>query len=371
MKLPKFKISLGRKKKAEKVAGLDLGTFSIKLAVLNRDEKGNFSLIGIGEHPLPRGAVVDKDIRDREGVIYAIQSLVDEVDPDITEVSISLAGHKVLIDRIEVPTPTGKGKREQQIREYVMVEAEQRIPTGIDSVRIDYIEMGTVTVEEGKRIQVMLFAARNELVDDYVGVVMDAGLVPIVIDLDPIVLFNIFELNHEIPEEGCIALINIGHTLSNVAFIVDGKLFSIRDISNASRSVWDRLQTELHISTDDLKGLMLGKIPLEDSPSTRRAVYSACEDLNIGLGMAFSYLENVSGGIKVEKVFLSGGAVAIPFLVDSLANGLAIPCELINPFSKIGTNPEVFNKIPVETGRAVFTLATGLAYRGGHLYDTD
>ena len=150
-----------------------------------------------------------------------------------------------------------------------------------------------------------------------------------------------------------------------MSFIVDGKLFSIRDISNAARSVWDRLQTELHLSADDLNQLMRGKIPLEDSPSTRRGVYAACEDLNIGLGMAFSYLENVSGGIKVSRVFLSGGAVAIPFLVDSLANNLGIPCELINSFAKIRYNNEIFGDMPIETARAMYTIATGLAYRGG------
>ncbi|MCD6417488.1 type IV pilus assembly protein PilM [bacterium] len=363
MELPKIKLPVGKKKKAEKLAGLDIGTFSVKVVVLNSDEKGNLSISAVGDHPLSRGAIVDKDIRDREGIIYAIQTLVDEVDPDITDVVISLAGHKVLIDRVEIPAPTGKGKREQQIREAVMVEAEQRIPTGIDSVRIDFIEIGEA--EDKKKIQVMLFAARNEIVEEYVGVVMDAGLVPVVIDLDPIALYNIFEYNHEIPQDECIALVNIGHALSNVSFIVDGKLFSIRDISNAARSVWDRLQTELHLSADDLNQLMRGKIPLEDSPSTRRGVYAACEDLNIGLGMAFSYLENVSGGIKVSRVFLSGGAVAIPFLVDSLANNLGIPCELINSFAKIRYNNEIFGDMPIETARAMYTIATGLAYRGG------
>lgn len=365
MKLPKMSFIGGKKKKAQKFVGLDIGTFSLKLSVLRRDEKGAFFLSALGKRSLPHGAVVDKDIRDREGIIYAIQSLVDDVDPDITEVALSLAGHKVLIDRIEVTAPTGKGKREQQLKESVMVEAEQRIPTGIDSVRIDYVELASS--EDNKKVRIMLFAARNEIVEDYIGMVMDAGLVPIIVDLDPIALYNIFEYNHEIPAEGCICLINIGYTLSNVAFILNGELFSVRDISNASHSVWDRLQTELHISTDDLNELMVGKIPLEDSPSTRRAVYSACEDLNIGLGMAFSYLENVSGGIKVEKVYLSGGSIGIPFLVDSLSNGLGVPCELIDPFANITFDPAIFGELPIETGKAIYTIATGLAHRGGEI----
>jgi len=363
MDLPKLNIKnpFGKKKKAQNLVGLDIGSFEIKLVELHEDEHGTVSFIKAGKRPLSHGAIVDKDIRDREGVIYALQSVVDEVDPNISEVAISLAGHKVLVDRVEVSTPSEKGKRDSQIQEAIFVEAEQRIPTGIDSVRLDYVELGKS--EDEKHIQVMLFAARNEIVEDYVGVVMDAGLVPIIVDLDSIALFNAFEFNHNIPEEGCIALINIGHSLSNVAFITNGSLFSIRDISNAARSVWDRLQTELHLSTDDLKELMLGTVPLEQSPSTRRSVYNACEDLGIGLGMSFSYLENVSGGLKIDQVFLSGGAIGIPFLVDSLANRLGVPCELIDSLGRIRFDSTAFGDTPLEYIRAVYTNGIGMALR--------
>lgn len=363
--LDKIKLPIGKGKKVQKLAGLDVGTFMVKIVVLKVDDKGNVSLSAAGKRALPQGAVVDKDVRDREGIIYAIQSLVDEVDPDITEVVISLAGHKVLVDRIEISAPTGKGKRDEQIKEAVLVEAEQRIPTGTDSVRIDYVELGES--EDKKKIDVLLFAARNEIVDDYVGVVMDAGLVPVVVDLDAIALYNAFEHNHDIPQEGCIALINIGHALSNVVFILEGKLYSIRDISNAARNVWDRLQTELHLSTDDLRALMLGTVPLEDSPSSRRAIYNSCEDLNIGLGMAFSYLENVTGGVKVEKAYLSGGAVGIPFLVDALSAGLGVPCELVDSFARIKFDPALFGDTPLEVAKAIYTVPVGLALRGREL----
>ena len=365
MELPKINLpaklpfSLGGKKKARKVAALDIGSFAVKLIEVLFDEKGNATLLKAGMRPLAVGTIVDKDIRDREGLVFAIQSLVDEVDPEITEIAFSLAGHKVLVDRVEIPTPTGKGNREAQIRESVMVEAEQRIPTGVDSVQLDFVELGPT--EDGKRINVLIIAARNELVEDYLGVVMDAGLVPVLIDLDSIALYNAFEFNHGIPEEGCIALVNVGHSLSNIAFVLNGSLFSVRDISNAARSVWDRLQTELHLSTDDLKELMTGNIPLEETPSNKRAVSNATEDLGIGIGMAFSYFENVSKGARVEKVYMSGGAVGIPFLVDSLAQRLNLPIELINSFGKIKFDSTMFEGKNIDLIKGVNTVGVGIA----------
>ena len=367
MELPKVKLpaklpfSFGKKKKARKVAALDIGSFGVKLIEVLFDEKDNATLVKTGFRPIAVGTIVDKDIRDREGLVFAIQNLVDEVDPEITEVGFSLAGHKVLVDRVQVPMPTGKGNRENQIREAVMVEAEQRIPTGIDSVQLDFVELGPT--EDGKRINVLLIAARNELVEDYLAVVMDAGLVPVVIDLDSIALYNAFEFNHGVPQEGGVALINVGHSLTNMAFILNGSLFSVRDISNAARSVWDRLQTELHLSTDDLKELMVGNIPLEESPSTRRAVSNATEDLGIGIGMAFSYFENMTSGAKIEKVYMSGGAVGIPFLVDSLAQKLSLPIELINSFGKIKFDRSMFEGKNLDLVKGINTVGIGVAIR--------
>ncbi len=362
LKFPaKLPFSFGGKKKARKVAALDIGSFGIKLVEVLFDERDNATLVKAGFRQLPVGTIVDKDIRDREGLIFAIQNLVDEVDPEITEVGFSLAGHKVLVDRVEVPAPTGKGDRTAQLREAVMIEAEQRIPTGIDSVQLDFVELGTT--EDGKKINVLLIAARNELVEDYVGVVMDAGLVPIVIDLDSIALYNCFEFNHGIPSEGAIAVVNVGHSLTNMAFIMDGALFSIRDISNAARGVWDRLQTELHLSTDDLKELMIGNIPLEESPTTMKAVNDATEDLAIGLGMAFSYFENMTGGTKIEKIYMSGGAVGIPFLVDSLAQKLSLPVELVNSFAKVKFDQSMFEGKNLDLVRGINTIGIGIAVR--------
>lgn len=360
----KFTLPFGRKKH-QKCVGLDIGTFGLKVAVLMTDEKGNMRLSKVGKRPINRGAIVDKDIRDREGLIYSIQSLMEEVDPDITDVVIGLAGHKVLIDRIEVNAPSGKGKRDVMLREAIMVEAEQRIPTGIDSVKIDYAELGMT--KDGKKCQVLLFAARNEIVDEYTGLVMDAGLVPIVIDLDPIAMYNIFELNHPIPSEGCIALVNIGHALVNVVFIVNGSIAGIRYISNAARSIWEKLQSEMRLSNDEMTELMLGKVPLGDSPSVRKSVYAACEELNIGLGMAFAYIENMTGGAKIDQAFICGGGLSVPFLLDYLSSSLGVSCDSLNPLAKISYDPAVFGELPIEVGKAIYSIAIGLAQRAGEV----
>lgn len=360
----KISLPFGKRKKTKKSAGLDIGSYSIKLAVSSFDKKtGTLKLHKVGKKLLPPGAIVDKEIRDREGLIYVIQTLVDETDPDISDVVISLAGHKVFTDKLEIPEPT-KGKRDELMREAVLIEAEQRIPTGTSGVSIDFVELGKSP--DGKKNTVMLVAARSELIEEYTSVVADAGLTPIAIELDSITLFNIFEHNYDIPTENCVALVNIGHWLMNVTYIVNGSFLGIRDISNAARGVWERLQVELRASADDINQMMLGTLSLPEGSATKKAVYNAIEDIGIGLGMAFQYLENVTGGTKIEKVYISGGGTLIPYLVETLSTRIGTPCELLDPFARLSLVPETaLGDTPLQIAKQIYPISLGLALRGG------
>lgn len=358
-------LPFGKRKKSLKSAGLDIGSYFVKLAVSTYDSKtGSLKLHKVGRKLLPPGAIVDKEIKDREGLIYAIQTLVDEVDPNISDVVISLAGHKVFIDKFDIPEPTSKGKRDEQMKEAVLIEAEQRIPTGTSGVSIDFVELGKSP--DGKKNTVMLVAARSDLVEEYTSVVVDSGLTPIAVELDAVTLFNIFEYNYTIPPEGCIVLVNIGHWLTNVTYIVNGAFFGVRDISNAARGVWERLQVELKASSDDLNQMMMGTLALPEGTGTRKAVYNSTEDIGIGLGMVFQYLENVTGGMKVEKIYISGGATLIPYLVDALSARIGTPCELLDPLAKISYTPEsAFGDTPLQMAKQIYPITLGLALRGG------
>ena len=355
------KVKLGLGKRTKKLAGLDIGTFSLKLAILESDKMGNLTVKNIRKKLLTPGQIVDKEIRDHEGIVYAIQSFVDEVDPKLSEVCIAVAGRKILVDRLVIPEPTGKGKRDVLLKQAITLEAEQRIPTGIDSVQLDFVELGS----DGKNVSVLLVAARNDIVDDYVGVVVEAGLIPTIVDLEAIAAYNIFEYNYEIGPQTNIAIADIGHNVTNVVFIIGGNLFSIRDIGTAAKNVWGRFQSELRISTDELKRYMKSEAVPENSPATKKAIYNSIEELSAGLGMAFSYIENAPGGGSIDRLFISGGAVMIPFLAESLASRLGIPCEIIDPLKKISYEPEAYEDLSTVERRATYAVALGLAIRGG------
>ncbi len=344
-------------RKSSSIIGLDIGMFNVKIVNMTPPTKGKPKLLGFGSRPLPQNTIVEKDIKDHEGVIYAVQSLAEDVAPNVTECIINLSGHKVFTDRIQVSVGSKKGR----LSEAVMIEAEQRIPTGTSGVAVDFHHLGKAP--GGKKEDVILVAARRELVEQYFYAVRDAGLEPIAIDVDFFCTYNAFEFNYGIPEEGVIALTNIGHGLTNITFIIDGLYYTVRDVSTGARQVWDYVQSELKLTGDDLDDLMVGKFPIEDKSSFQNVVFGATEELKLGLDVAFSYIENVTQGRKVDKMFLAGGGAMIDFLPEALSQKVSIPVEVINPFKELLPAEGVFSGIdPAEVG-ALYVNAVGMVLR--------
>ncbi|HHS51043.1 MAG TPA: type IV pilus assembly protein PilM [candidate division Zixibacteria bacterium] len=345
-------------RKSSSIIGLDIGTFNVKIVNLSVPASGKPRLLGLGVRTLPASAIVEKDIKDHEGVIYAVQSLAEEVAPDAREAILTLSGHKVFTDRLQISLGSKKGR----LAEAVLIEAEQRIPTGTSGVAIDFHHLGKAA--DGKKEDVILVAARRELVEQYFYTARDAGLDPIAIDVDFFATFNAFEFNYGIPEEGVIALANIGHVLTNITFIIDGLYYTVRDVSTGARQIWDYIQSELRLTGDDLDDIIVGKFPVEDKTAFQDAVFNAAEDVKLGLDVAFSYIENVTKGRKVDKIYLSGGGATIDYLPEAISQKTEIAVEPMNPFRGLQPAEGVFSgQDPAKIG-PLFVNAVGLALRG-------
>ncbi len=346
-----------RGRKASSILGLDIGTFNVKLVNVVPSLSGKPKLLGFGSRTLPQSAIIEKDIKDHEGVIYAVQSLAEEVAPNTREVVLNLSGHKVFTDRIQISLGGKKGR----LSEAVMIEAEQRIPTGTAGVAVDYHHLGKTP--DGKKEDVILVAARRELVEQYFYAVRDAGLEPIAIDLDFFAMFNSFEFNYGLPEEGVFALTNVGHVLTNLTFIIDGAYYTVRDVSTGAKQIWDYVQSELRMTGDDLDDLMVGKFPIDDKAAFQEAIFNAAEDIKLGLDVAFSYIENVTQGRKVEKIYMGGGGAMIDFLPEAISQKTTVPVEIMNPFRGLQPAEGVFSGLDPAKIAPMYTNAIGLVIR--------
>ena len=346
-----------KKGKSQAVVALDIGTFSVKMCRMLPVSAGKPRLLSLGMKELPPNAIIEKDIKDQEGVIYAVQSLAEIVAEGVTETVMNLAGHKVFTDRIQV-----KVSKKGRLGDAVMLEAEQRIPTGTAGIEVDYHSLGKTPDE--KQEDVILVAARRELVEEYFYAARDAGLEPMAIDGDLFSAYNAYELNYGIPEEGVMAICNVGHALTNVTFVMDGSYYTVRDASTGTRAIWDYVQSELSLSNDDLEELVVDRFPIEDKGAYRTAIYNATEELKLGLDVAFNFIENATDGRTVDRIILCGGGGAVDNLPEAISQKMDVPVEVMNPFKELQVADGAFSGIDPSKVGPMYANVIGMGLRG-------
>lgn len=336
--------------------GLDIGANSIKLVMLDHTSTG-FSVSAIGIRELPPEAIVADEIRDREAVIFNIQSLVDQTDPKINEVVISISGHGVMTDRFTIDKKTGT-----EAEQAILFETEQRAPFDVDDVSLDY---HIIKVDEDiNKMDVLLVAARKEYLKMMLDLVEDCGLTPVIVDDDGLAILNVYENNYEIDPSRVTALVNIGHDVTNITYIVDGMYNSIRDVSNGTRAIYDAIQKEFRLNPEltskTIKGEMNDSI---DQDMLKATIISSTEDLISGVELAFSYFKTQAKIDAIDWMVLSGGGALIPYLPEFIQSRLSIPLEIINPLRNVDYDPELFQYLQPEKIAPLLAVSVGLAMR--------
>src|SRR5207247_1346393 len=104
--------------------------------------------------------------------------------------------------------------KEGDAREVIRWEAEQHVPFDMANVELDFQILDPDA--EGLQMNVLLVAAKRELVDSRTSLLGEAGLEAGIIDVDAFAIHNAFELNHPDAMQGGVGLVNVGHEVTNV-----------------------------------------------------------------------------------------------------------------------------------------------------------
>jgi type IV pilus assembly protein PilM len=336
--------------------GLDIGASSIKLVKME-NHGGNYAIRAMGIRDLPVEAIVSEEIKDRDTVIFNIQSLVEQTDPKIKEVVLSISGHGVLTDKITIDKKSGA-----EAEQAILFEAEQRAPFDVEDVTMDYHIINVD--DETNKMDVLLVAARNEFLTSYLDVVQDAGLKPVLVDTDAFAILNSYEINYDIDPERVTALVNIGYDVTNITFVKGGKYHSTRDVSAGARMIYDTIQREFRLNQELTAKAIRGEMESSiDQDMLRATIVSSVEEMMSGIEVAFSYFKSLAKVNTIDWIILSGGAALIPYLPEFIQSKLNVPIEIANPLRNIEYDPDMFSYIQPERIAPLLAVPIGLAAR--------
>lgn len=338
------------------IIGLDIGSKHVK-AVQLKEVKGVYYLERLGITALQPELVVDGAIIDSSRVVEVVKELISNTDINVKDVTLSVAGHSsVIIKRVSLPQMS-----EDELEESIRFEAEQYIPFDIEDVNLDFQILGPG--QEESMMDVLIVAVKKDKINEYVTVAKEAGLNPVIVDVDAFALENVYEFNYELKEEGNVALVNIGASTININILKGGVSVFTRDSSVGGNLQTEALQKEFTISYSNAEKLKQGETIEGISQEDVETVLStAAEDIIAEISRSFDYYRDTTNYETIDEIILSGGVALTADFTALLAERIGTEVHILEPFRNIIV-PDTFDMEYLEKIGPLVTVAIGLALR--------
>ena len=343
--------------KSKTIVGLDIGSHSVKAIVLDQSKSG-LVLKHIGTAQLPPEAIVEGAIQEQGIVVSAIKNLLKSLKVGVKHVCTSISGYSVIIKKINLPTAS-----RDDLAKSIEVEAEQFIPFDISEVNVDFQIVGQSETDD-EQMEVILVAAKKDVIDSYMKLLTDAGLKPAVIDVDVFALENAFTHSH--PDvHGTVALIDIGANKMNINVVKDGLSLMTKDAALGGARITGEIQDRFDVDYETAEAIKLGGREAPDPEVVRELISRAVQGWLAEAKRTVDYLEASYPGETIREVFLSGGSSHVPGLDKYFSQELGVPVEIFNPFLQIGIDQKNFDPAYIEYIGPQVTICLGLALRRG------
>lgn len=339
---------------------LDIGSSSVKMLELESDRAGRQRLKHFGIEPLPPEAIVDGAVMNQSAIVSAIKSLLAKHKVKTRDAVVAVSGNSVIIKRISLPLMT-----QEELDESIPWEAEQYIPFDVNDVNIDaFILQGQA--DEAGQMEVLLVAARKELVNEYTGIIQDAGLKPAVIDVAAFALENMFTLNYDVSPAPT-ALVNVGASTVNINVLRRGVSAFTRDLGVGGRAFTEEIQRSMNVSYEEAESFKLAGdhsdraavVPEE----VERVLSTVAENISTEVHRSLDFYLSTAGGGDLSKVYLAGGAALTPGLRETLERVCACPVEVVDPFRRVQVDERAFNPRFLKDVAPQAAIAVGLGLR--------
>jgi type IV pilus assembly protein PilM len=337
--------------------GLDIGSSAIKAIELGVG-RGGTRLVSFGIEPLPPQAIVDGAIMDQGAVVEAIGRLKTALSWRTRHVATAISGHSVIVKKIVLPRMS-PADLEQQIP----IEAERHIPFKRDEVDIDH---QVVAAENGKgQMEVILVAAKKEMIADYTQVIRDARLTPAVMEVAAFSVQNAFESSYGAAEGAApVALIHVGHAITHINIVAGGGTMFTRDVTVGGAAFTEELQRRLHVGHDEAEAFKTGtSADAGTGPEVQAIVDEVADSTAAKLQRSLDLFLNGAHDVSLGRIYLSGGTAKVPALARRLEDRAHVPVEVLDPFRATAVDPAKLDPEFVRAHAAEAAVAAGLARR--------
>ncbi|MFA5089261.1 MAG: type IV pilus assembly protein PilM [Candidatus Omnitrophota bacterium] len=337
-------------KSSESSVGLDIGVDSCKMVEIVKS--GNsFELINWAIEPIVNN--------DKKAVIKRIMSKLK--NPSRAPFT-GVFGKGTLIRYIDMPKMSI-----EDLRKSLSFESDKYFPFAKDQIYTDCYIQGTN--ERENKVSVLVAAAKKEIIDERVRLLIDLGLQSEFIGVNPIALANVFHsLGHcdqsqkeavtgKVDPSAALAVLDMGETVSNLMILQNNMPRFTRDIYIGGKELSQRISNALGVSLEEAERIK--RNPAGKKEEILNTSESSLLNLIAEIRLSFDYF-TTEHNCHITKMFLTGGSSMLEGIIEFFNKNLEITAEKWDPLACLKLSSAVpLSAVKNDAGR--LGVALGLA----------
>jgi type IV pilus assembly protein PilM len=337
---------------------LDIGSSSIKMVEASVDKSG-YRILSLGILPLPANSIQNNMIVDSKAVVETIRKLVETSGVKSKQVISAVPGRAVIMKKVQMPK-----QEAAELEANIEFEAQNVIPENLENVNLDHQVLSHS--DDGNRMDVLLVAVKKEIVNSYVDTIEDAGLRPVLMDVDYFALENMYEANYASEtENGVVGLIHIGAQNTSITLLHNGISTFTGDLPMGGGSFTDSLAQQLNVGIEaaeafKMTGLLEGRKGLNLESTLRPTSDELAEEIRRTVSLYGAVPSEDGDGLKT--IYLSGGGAKLIGLRALLEERMGVPVRLSEPFRGFNVNKNIDRDYLLESA-PYFAVGAGLSIR--------
>ena len=321
--------------------GLHLGSRTATLVQL-AGSPGSWQVYAMAHGAIPVLQDASSEEQDRE-TASALHKLIVDHHFKGRQVVSCLGSQELFVQNVRLPKLPP-----EEIEKVVTWEAEERLPYPIADAEIRYIPAGQVRQDANIKQEVILLACHQGVVKRHVGILEQAGLEAVAIDVEPCAVLRSLKgrAHPEADSPERYAFLNLGEQASTVMFAEGEQMLFLKYIQAGSAQLDHAVSRYLELSVEEaakMRAVVNASVILDAEDEIHRSVIEAIrgplDEMANEIELCLRYHKVTFRGKPLEKMIVTG-AEATPWLIDYLQARLGLPCELGNPLDSLTAWPK-------------------------------
>jgi type IV pilus assembly protein PilM len=332
--------------------GIDIGTTSIKLVELKKDQ-GAFKLLTYGFSECPENSKINWQDKPEitAGIINKIQKKARTTGIEAVSALPTFSVFSSILNLARVS--------DKELSAAVHWEAKKVVPLPLEEMILDWKRIKTEEDKDKDDIRVLLTGAPQALVKKYIKVFQEAGLSLLSLETETFSLIRSLVGS----DRSTVMLVEFGASTTDVTIVDQGIPILNRSIDVGGEKITRAISQSLDIGLEKAEQFKydLGISSLDDSKSQLpRVVAETISPVVNEIKYAINLFQTKHRK-DTEKIILSGGSSLLPDLTGYLGKILDMKVIIGDPWSRV-SYPEDLKPLLQEIGPRM-AVAIGLAIR--------